>query len=335
MDLSGRGGLGPGLALCLAAFLVAPSVAAPQPTDPEPAWYLRGSGGACELFVQEYGLPAADTVIVLHGGWGAEHGYLLPALEGLADGRHLVFYDQRGSLRSPCPDSLVSLDAHLSDLDRLRRELDLEAAVLFGHSAGTWLALFYLRRHPEGVRGLVLAAANPLAAAKREEVRALMKKQAEAKEEFGDREVCRREVVEEGLARPDSSLSDEERTAKWRIRYACSNVVRVDRWRRVPGGRAFWDGSAARATVASLPAERGAYDFAAEVEAHDCPVVVLSGDHDFGRYADELHRELTEPLAGVELTVLEDAAHMPWVDRPDRWTRALGRALERAAECPP
>lgn len=63
-------------------------------------------GGECQLFVQEYG-TGPDTVVVLHGGWGAEHSYLLDAFSGVGNDRHLVFYDQRGSLRSPCPDSLV------------------------------------------------------------------------------------------------------------------------------------------------------------------------------------------------------------------------------------
>lgn len=151
------------LLLAAIPLLGVPAPAAAQPSDAEPAWYLQVAGGECELFVQEYGPPAADTVVALHGGWGAEHGYLLTAFEGFAQDHHLVFYDQRGSLRSPCPDSLVSIDAHLADLDRLREELGMERMTLLGHSMGTNLALFYLRRRPDRVRGLVLAASNPVA----------------------------------------------------------------------------------------------------------------------------------------------------------------------------
>lgn len=319
--------------LCLALVVGAPAPAAPQPTDPEPAWYLRAAGGGCELFVQEYGPPAPDTVVVLHGGWGAEHSYLLRAFEGAAEGRHLVFYDQRGSLRSPCPDSALSLEAHLADLDRLRRELGLDRMTLFAHSMGTRLALFYLRRHPRRVGGLVLAGASPLSVPRTEEARALAEKQEAAKRRLGQRKACRREISEEGLDRPDSLLTDEERSARWRIRFACSSVHRVDRWRRVEGGRAFYDASAGAAVIPSIPRDSSAFDFRREVGRHPCPVRVLVGDRDFGPYAGELHRRLSASIEGVELRVLENAAHLPWVDRPRAWRRALGRALDGAAGC--
>src|SRR2546430_17540362 len=40
-------------------------------------------------------------VVVLHGGPGAHHDYLLPQYDRLAHGRTLLYYDQRGGGRSP------------------------------------------------------------------------------------------------------------------------------------------------------------------------------------------------------------------------------------------
>src|SRR6266568_3207063 len=42
-------------------------------------------------------------VVVLHGGPGAHHDYLLPQYDQLARGRALLYYDQRGGGRSPVP----------------------------------------------------------------------------------------------------------------------------------------------------------------------------------------------------------------------------------------
>src|SRR5438876_2129454 len=43
-------------------------------------------------------------VVVLHGGPGAHHDYLLPQYDHLAEGgRTLLYYDQRGGGRSPVP----------------------------------------------------------------------------------------------------------------------------------------------------------------------------------------------------------------------------------------
>lgn len=104
-------------------------------------WYLETSDGV-DLFVVELGAAAAagDTVIVLHGGWGAEQSYLWSALEPLANQYHFVFYDQRGSLRSPAPKSTISLHRFVSDLEDLRRELRQEQLTIFAHSMGSRLA---------------------------------------------------------------------------------------------------------------------------------------------------------------------------------------------------
>ena len=44
------------------------------------------------------------TVVVVHGGPGFDHAYLIPPLLPLADRRTLIFYDQPGCGRTPPPD---------------------------------------------------------------------------------------------------------------------------------------------------------------------------------------------------------------------------------------
>src|SRR5690606_1496107 len=119
-------------------------------------WYLR-AGEGCAPYVAEIG--RGRPVVVLHGGWGAEHSYLLDAFQGLWEGYRFVLYDQRGSLRSPCPIEGLSVEQHVQDRERLRQELGLERMILVGHSMGTFLAMSYLERHPARVEGLVLLGA--------------------------------------------------------------------------------------------------------------------------------------------------------------------------------
>ena len=57
------------------------------------------------LYWCAYGEPGAPRVLVLHGGPGAHHDYLLPQMLRLLDaGVELVFYDQRGGGRSKTDD---------------------------------------------------------------------------------------------------------------------------------------------------------------------------------------------------------------------------------------
>lgn len=342
-DPSGAGSsaLGPGGAVTLAlALSLVPLVPVPalaqvegpamkEPADAEPAWYLEVAGGVCDLFVQEYG-RGRDTVVVLHGGWGAEHQYLLEPFAPFGDRYHLVFYDQRGSLRSPCPDSLVSVEGHVSDLERLRRELGLERMHLAGHSMGTYLSMFYLREHPEHTGGLVQIASNLPRPVRGEKERLLLEEHQAAKDTVMERQACARELREEGLTRPDSLLSDEERSARWRVRFACANIYRVDRWRRLSGGRAFYDGSAARAAAASMPED---IDFEDELSAHPCPVRIVEGGQNFGPVWDDLLRRQARGIPGLEVRVVERAGHNVWHDAPAEFRRVLGAALDTAAAC--
>jgi len=134
-----------------------PLVSRPDQSGGAEQWY-DWTPDHVRLFVYEFGHARApgDTVIVLHGGWGAEHSYLLDAVAPLAGRYRFVLYDQRGSLRSPAPDSVIKLDAMVADLEQLRRDIGVQRLTILAHSMGSVLAYAYLAAHPERVRGLVL-----------------------------------------------------------------------------------------------------------------------------------------------------------------------------------
>lgn len=326
-DRAGRDGAASTPAEALAE---GPSTAVP--IDPEPAWYLAGDGGDCELFVQEYG-SGPDTVVVLHGGWGAEHGYLLDYFQEAGDDHHLVFYDQRGSLRSPCPDSLVSVDAHVADLERLRRELGLQRMHLAAHSMGTRLALEYLVAQPGRTGGLVLMGpVNPRPFDPASDSALVADARAEL-EQFRDREACEEARRRAGVAGPDSvvaELGDRERSRRWRIDFTCANAFHVERWRGMEGGRAYYDASAGRAAGRSMDPQ---FDATAAMASHACPVRVIVGREDWVVAGGELVRSVYGVISGTGVRVLEDAGHALWLDAPDRFTAALDSALTEATAC--
>src|SRR5215208_5676131 len=91
---------------------------------------------------------AGKPLLVLHGGPGAEHDYLLPQMLGLADtGRDLVFYDQRGGGRSKTDDRTpITWRTQVEDLALVARELDLDAGeglTIVGYSWGGLLGMLY------------------------------------------------------------------------------------------------------------------------------------------------------------------------------------------------
>jgi L-proline amide hydrolase len=101
-------------------------------------------------------------LVVLHGGPGSTHDYLLGLTALAAEGWPVVHYDQFGNGRSThLPErgaDFWTVPLFLAELDNLLEHLGIaEEYVLFGQSWGGMLAAEHALRAPEGLRGLVIA----------------------------------------------------------------------------------------------------------------------------------------------------------------------------------
>ena len=99
------------------------------------------------LYWVRYGVAGAPPLLVIHGGPGAHHDYLLPqmlALGGLDGGRDLLFYDQRGGGRSRT-DALevITWKTQVNDLAKVIGEFELGSPTIVGYSWGALLTLLY------------------------------------------------------------------------------------------------------------------------------------------------------------------------------------------------
>ncbi|MEJ8641978.1 alpha/beta fold hydrolase [Streptomyces sp. MS1.HAVA.3] len=131
---------------------VAPSAKGRVPFGEYRTWYrITGTPGG-----------ERPAVVVLHGGPGSTHDYLL-SLAALADeGWPVVHYDQLGSGGSTrLPDrgaDFWTVELFEAELDNLLRELGVaDDYVLLGQSWGGMLAARHAARRPAGLRGLIIA----------------------------------------------------------------------------------------------------------------------------------------------------------------------------------
>lgn len=110
-----------------------------------------------EIYYCQYGNPAGQPALVLHGGPGAGAGPNTPRFFDPATYRIVVF-DQRGCGRStPHGELAANTTWHLvADIERLRSHLAIGQWLLFGGSWGSTLALVYAATHPGNVTGLIL-----------------------------------------------------------------------------------------------------------------------------------------------------------------------------------
>jgi proline iminopeptidase len=101
-----------------------------------------------------------DPLVIVHGGPGASHDYLLPYLLPLARHHRLVFIDERGSGRSEklADPSGYTVEAMVEDVEEVRNRLQLGSIDLLGHSYGGVLAQAYALKYQEHLRHLVLCS---------------------------------------------------------------------------------------------------------------------------------------------------------------------------------
>ena len=116
-----------------------------------------------QTYYEVYGEPSQSKypLLVIHGGPGSSHNYLL----GLSDlahlGRQVIFYDQIGCglSDSSLDDALWNIPTYLEELSTVRTALGLRDIHLLGHSWGGMLAIEYLLSRPPGVHSATLASA--------------------------------------------------------------------------------------------------------------------------------------------------------------------------------
>jgi proline-specific peptidase len=294
----------------------------------QPEWYLP-TGDGCSLFVQEFG-RGPETLVILHGGWGAEHSYLFDAFKGLDTKYHLVFYDQRGSLLSPCPAEKISVQKHVDDLERLRAALGLAQINIVAHSMGTYLAMEYQQQHPDRVKGLVLMGSMIPETPKTDAENQLLQQQQAFTHQFMGRPEIAAELHQEGLDKDPKTMTPKEETNAWHIHFAAVNIYHLDRWQQVKGGRAFYNTVSEQAAAKTMTSP---WDFTEALAARHCPTWVIDGDHDLVDPSGRSFRAATANMPGVRVVVIKDAGHLSWIDAPGDFSKVLQSALENTTQC--
>jgi proline iminopeptidase len=118
--------------------------------------------GSFEVWTRRVGDNPRIKVLLLHGGPGASHEYLLNFEDQLpAAGVEFYFYDQLGSFNSDRPDDpdLWVVERFVDEVEQVRQALGLDESnfYLWGSSWGGLLAIEYALEHQENLKGLVIS----------------------------------------------------------------------------------------------------------------------------------------------------------------------------------
>ena len=263
--------------------------------------HVRGAS----IFERRIG--SGPPAVVLHGGPGAHHDYLLPGFDALADGRELIYYDQRGGGRSAVPrETPVGWREQVADLEDLRKQWGLERLALVGYSWGALLALLYAVEFPDRVSHLALVSPAP----------AWRDARNEFERRFAERNLAP-ELQQQRAALRESGLREQDPD-----RYA-------QRLFELSVAPYFSDPARARdltpfrvtgRTQQEVWASLGDYDLRPSLSRLSIPSIILHGED------DPIPIETSAAVArllGAELHRLPRSGHVPYVEAFDEFVRLL------------
>ncbi|HEV2086616.1 MAG TPA: alpha/beta fold hydrolase [Gemmatimonadales bacterium] len=265
-----------------------------------------------EIFERRIG--SGPPVVVVHGGPGAHHDYLLPGFDALARNRELIYYDQRGGGQSPVPrETPVGWREHVADLEELRRQWGLERLTIIGYSWGGLLAQLYTIEYPNQVGRLALVSPAP----------AWREMRLEFERRFAERNLA--PALQQQRADLRTSGLREKNPAGYARRLFELSVSAY-----------FYDPARARdltpfrvtgRTQQEVWSSLGDYDLRPALVGLDIPALVVQGED------DPIPLEATRTVArllNAELHLLPRCGHVPYVEAHDEFVRLLDEFLARS-----
>jgi proline iminopeptidase len=307
----------------------APSSAASSNVYRMEEGYVDAHGILIYYQVIGHGAP----LMIVHGGPGVSHDYLMPYLLPLARTNQLIFIDERGSGRSEKLEDAAqyTVENMVEDVENVRQALRLGKISLLGHSYGGVLAQAYAFKYPQNLTHLVLGSTFYSTSE-------MNKVLAEEKRSMPPEALVKLEALEKaglygkGKDWEKGRYPDDYAKLAWGDGYfpylyqkrpdanydpAAGNTgVAWDLYREMWGsdGEFVIDGN-----LKSV-------EYLDKLTGIHVPTLVICGDHDESN--PSLSRTMHEKIAGSKLVILPQSGHMAFVDQPNMYIKAVAEFLK-------
>ncbi len=259
--------------------------------------------GNAQIYYETAG--AGQPLIMIHAGvadsrqWNAEFMYF-------AQRMRVVRYDMRGYGKSVPVDGEFT---HLSDLIALLAHLELhQSLVLMGCSMGGGLAMNFALMHPSSVQALIMVDSGPTGLELDVETPAAFA-EAELAYEAGDFDrvaELETQIWFDGMNRMPSQVNQAMRALAYEMNRHALSLHAQGLGKHLPDTQTP---AAQRLTELDIPV-------LVIVGAQDIPYMLAAADY------------MLQQLRSARKVIIEDAAHLPNMDHPDQFQRAVTAFLD-------
>ncbi|CAB4886269.1 unannotated protein [freshwater metagenome] len=264
--------------------------------------------------------------VVIHGGPGAPHNYVLGIVHLIAmTGRPVIVYDQIGSGQSTHlkdkSSEFWTVDIFKEELTLLLKELKISKKyILVGQSWGGMLAFSHAVDKPKGLKGLVIA--NSLAS--------VPKWLPEIERLVSELPSVHRKAVHKGVKEGIYTAPEFEAANNY---FTTQHLVRVPMTADVAEAfgqlaenpsvyGAMW-GPVEFAPIGSLRT----WDVEDQLKNIKVPTLLINGK--FDEVTPKTQKRLVKKIKGAEWVCLPFSSHLSWVEEPAAWIDAVDGFLKR------
>jgi proline iminopeptidase len=325
------------LALAIAAVACSPRSAGSPASAPTQSSVMRMEEGFVDangLLIYYKAFGTGQPLVILHGGPGASHDYLLPYLLPLARTNRLIFIDERGSGRSEKLEdpSSYTVENMADDVEAVRLALGLGKISLLGHSCGGVLAEAYALKYQRNLTHLILASTfhstrqlNAVFSRMMAAMTPELRNRIERLERAG--------LFGHGRNYEKNRYPAEYMVAAWGEGYFPYLYQRRPdpNYDPIGNGAMSWDlyrtmwGSHGEFVV---DGNMTSVEYADRLGTIAVPTLITVGDHD--EVDPSISRDMQRLIPGSQLVVLPQSGHMTFVDQPAMFLRAVDQFVHGA-----
>jgi pimeloyl-ACP methyl ester carboxylesterase len=308
------------------------------------------------LYVKETG--KGETIVMLHGGFGMTHDYMRKFMKPFENNFHIVYYDQRGSIRSVVPNNdfekYITLENMVNDLELLRRELQVDKLKLVAHSMGAVLAYEYMKKFPEKVDDIVIISGfSPKFPETNSDFYDLFTSQNE-RAVFANRKEVSQEL--ELLKQNIDTTTAEYAYLNWKLRSAALQIYDIKKWKQTEGGIGFYNpkinthiGPESNISwhygfkfywkqkqfnnktldTTDTDTFNPPINYIPTIKNHTGKIDFMLGTHEVGDWNLRFYKKNITETENIKMHIFKNAGHNIWIDKPKEFHLKLSQILSR------
>jgi proline iminopeptidase len=297
--------------LLVAIFSLAASISLAQIESFDGLKTINGTKLYIKIQAQPYKAATGkgEPLVIVHGGPGLNHTYLLPNFKNLSKWFTLVFYDQRASGRSAIPSTdSTSLKFFADDIEGIRKSLGVDKILLFSHSWGAIPVTQYALIYPDRVKGIIYC--NPVALSKEYDAITLENQQLRAT----GRDSTNRSII---IGSPEFRAGKADAYRRLLMLSFAHSFAKADNFQKLKFELQPNFKQSSQSLFGGLGPDLKEFNYYNSVQRFRFPTLVLHGRAD--AIPLQASERLLESIPNSRLSIFRDSGHFIFIEEPKKF----------------